>query len=211
MQLQSYEEVGAMLRESYRGKDIIFTKNCAHTVRGRFEMFLEEGFKDFIHTFLIRDPLSAVASSFIGFPNLEAWSQVRQQGDLGYHELRDLYYFVKGKIHSDSVVIDANDLLENPEQTMKAYCREVGIEYREGMTKWESGSMCTQEFLDQKGVLQNLEWNETAIESTGIAKSVAHFDAAKLLDTFPEEVVKCIEEFRGVYEEIYKYRLLVAS
>ena len=206
LKLQSYEEVGTMLRDEYEGKDIIFAKNHACTVRGRFEMFLEEEYKDFIHTFLIRDPLYAVASSYRGFSNYEAWSQVYQHGNLGYYDLRDLYNFVKKNIHPDPVVIDANDLLEHPEQTLKVYCREVGIDYREGMTKWETGSMRTQEFLDQKGG-RNLYWISRAIESTGISKSVAHSDAAELLNTFPEQVVKCIEEYRVVYNEIFKYRL----
>ncbi len=91
---------------------------------------------------------------------------------------------------------------------MHIYCKEVGVEFKEGMTRWESGSMKTKEFLEQKGGhVESLEWNESAFQSTGISKSVAHSDVIQEVESFPDEVKQCIEDFRGVYDEMYKFRL----
>ena len=201
----SYEEVGDMLKANYPGKDIIFAKNHAYTVEDNFKMFLDESFSGFTHSFLIRDPAKAVASSFRGFPSLEAWSEVYRHGDLGYYQLRDLYKFIKENLHCNPIIIDADDLLRDPEAMMKAYCKEVGIEYKEGMTQWEPDSMCTEEFIEQKGGLKNVEWNKSAIKSSGISQNVGS-RGVKPDEEFPEIVVKCIEEFRVVYNELYPLR-----
>ena len=38
-----------------------------------------------------------------------------------------------------SLVIDADDLLDNPEGVVRAYWREVGLEYTPEMLNWERG------------------------------------------------------------------------
>ena len=205
---RSYGETKDMLLATYPEKDIVFTKEHAYYVDGRFDMLLEEDMKDFIHTFLIRNPVNAVASSYRGFGSLEVWSSFHQQKLLGFRQLRDLYFFVKEKIDPSPVVIDADDLLENPEGMMKAYCQKVGIEFKEGMTRWEAGSMKTQDFIDQKGGEENLKWNEAAIHSSGLSKSVPA-DIRKEQDSFPAEVVKCIKEFQPLYQEMHKFRLVL--
>ncbi len=206
----TYKDVEDALLGTYSGKDIIFTKCFAYTLGGKFDTLLKDSMKDFVHTFLIRDPAKAVASSFRNFSSHEAWSKVRQNGDLGFHQLRDLYNFVKENITPNPVVVDADDLLENPEGMLNAYCKEVGVEFKEGMTRWESGSMKTKEFLEQKGGrVESLKWHESAFQSTGISKSVAHSDVIQEVESFPNEVKQCIEDFRGVYDEMYKFRLVL--
>lgn len=205
---RSYKDTKEMLQASYPGIDVIFTKEHAYSLEGRYDMLLEEGMKDFVHTFLIRDPLKAVASGYRGCGSLEVWSKFHEQGILGFYQQHDLYMFVKEKIDPFPVVIDADDLLENPEGMMKAYCRKVGIKFKEGMTRWKAGSMRTQDFIDQKGGEANLKWNEAAIRSSGLDKSVP-VDVEKELESLPEKVVRCIEEFRPVYQELYKFRLVL--
>ena len=208
--ISTYKDVEDTLLGTYSGKDIIFAKCFAFTLSGKFDTLLKDSMKDFVHTFLIRDPTKAVASSFRNFSSHEAWSKVRQNGDLGFHQLRDLYNFVKENITPNPVVVDADDLLENPEGMLNAYCKEVGVEFKEGMTRWESGSMKTKEFLEQKGGhVESLEWHESAFQSTGISKSVAHSDVIQEVESFPDEVKQRIEDFRVAYDEMYKFRLVL--
>ncbi len=206
--ISTYKDVEDALLRTYSGKNLIFTKCLAYTLSGKFDTLLKDGMKDSVHTFLIRDPTKVVASSFRNFSSPEAWSKVRQNGDLGFHQLRDLYNFVKENITPNPIVVDADDLLENPEGILNAYCKEVGIEFKEGMTRWESGSMKTKEFIEQKGG-QSLKWQENAFQSSGISKSVAHSDVLQEVESFPDEVKQCIKEFRVVYDEMYKFRLVL--
>ena len=41
-------------QDDFEGKDFVFIKDMAYYVEGKFDMFLEEGFKNFKHTFMIR-------------------------------------------------------------------------------------------------------------------------------------------------------------
>lgn len=196
------------LLTSYPGKDVVFTKEQAYFVSGRFDMLLDADMKDFVHTFLIRDPKKAVPSGYRAVGNLEQWYKFYPEGEVGFRELRDLYYFVKDNIDPCPVVIDADDLLENPEGMMKAYSQRVGIEFKDGMTKWEAGSMRTQDFTDQKGGEENLKWNEAALRSSGLSKSVP-CATGRDQESLPEKIVKCIEEYTPLYHDLYQFRLVL--
>ncbi len=205
--VRSYDEVGAMLQADYPGMDVVFSKNLAYHVRGKFEMFLEEGFKDFTHTFLIRSPSKAIPSNYRGFSsNLEMWSRYKNNGNHGYYELLDLYNFVKEHLDPSPVVIDADDLLEDSEGMLKAYCDAVGLKYREGMTSWKPGSMWSEDLREQYGQADN-EWIRDVLQSSGISKRVARRDPE--LDTLPKEVVEYVRECDVFYREMYKYRLVL--
>ncbi len=57
--------------------------------------------------------------------------------DIGYHELRLVFDFLRD--HGDRqniVVIDADDLLAEPSATIRAYCEKVGIEFDGNMLSW---------------------------------------------------------------------------
>ena len=80
------------------------------------------------------------------------------------------------------------------------------------MTRWESGSMKTKEFIEQKGGhAESLKWQESAFQSSGISKSVAHSDVLQEVESFPDEVKQCIKEFRVVYDKMYKFRLVLRA
>ena len=74
--------------------------------------------------------------------------------EAGYDELRRVFDYLKedkqvgpalagehGKLQNGEVsitVVDADDLLDNPDGTVKAFCKEVGIDYTPDMLKWET-------------------------------------------------------------------------
>ena len=45
-----------MLQQDFDDKEFVFIKDMAYCVEGKFDIFLEEGFKNFKHTFMIRHP-----------------------------------------------------------------------------------------------------------------------------------------------------------
>jgi hypothetical protein len=60
-------------------------------------------------------------------------------------------------------VVDADDLLDKPEEVIRAYCKEVGLEFTEGMLKWgdeESEARAKEQFEKWNG------FHDDAIGST---------------------------------------------
>ena len=113
--------------------------------------------KQFHFTFLIRHPRHSIPSywrctippldEITGFYNF-------MPSEAGYDELRRVFDFLRlqnqigptcaGQYRALNdgevaiTVIDADDLLDDPESIIKAYCKEVGIDYRPEMLNWDT-------------------------------------------------------------------------
>lgn len=112
----------------------------------------------FHFTFLIRHPRSSIPSYYrctipplnkvTGFYNFDP-------SEAGYDELRRVFDYLKsyghigparagthqGHLRNGEVsitVIDADDLLDNPNGIIEAYCKEVGLEYDPHMLNWDT-------------------------------------------------------------------------
>lgn len=108
--------------------------------------------------------------------------------EAGYDELRRVFDYLVSLNHVGPVkaggeekckdgevsitVIDADDLLDNPEGIIRAYCKEVGIEFTPKMLVWE-----TEE--EQKAAKEAFEkwkgFHEDAINSSSLKpRDAAH-------------------------------------
>jgi len=110
----------------------------------------------FHFTFLIRHPRRAIPSFYrCTVPPLKAVTGFSPflSSEAGYAELRRLFDFLKagdivgpsrsgdvnGAGHAPGIaitVIDADDLLDNPEKVVRAFCRDVGLDYSADMLRW---------------------------------------------------------------------------
>jgi hypothetical protein len=113
--------------------------------------------KKYQFTFLIRHPRSSIPSYYrctvpplcemTGFPNFDP-------AEAGYRELRLLFDYLQdvghigpqlaGKSECDTArgkldicVVDADDLLDNPNEVIEAFCKSTGLEYSPQMLKWD--------------------------------------------------------------------------
>jgi hypothetical protein len=114
--------------------------------------------KQFHFTFLIRHPRRSIPSYYrctippldnvTGFYNF-------MPSESGYGELRRIFDFLRsqnqigparaGK-HDRSLtvgevsitVIDADDMLDNPHEVIKAFCKEIGLDYSSQILNWDS-------------------------------------------------------------------------
>ena len=149
----------------------------------------EELLQKFHFTFLIRHPRSSIPSYYrCTIPPLSEMTGFHyfDPREAGYKELRLLFDFLvksgqigpriagKGdrshKLDASNVVneqveicvIDADDLLDNPNGIVEAFCKSVGIKYSSMMLKWddeETQRHARQTFEKWKG------FHEDAIES----------------------------------------------
>lgn len=159
----------------------------------------------FHFTFLIRDPHSSVPSYYrCCIPPLDELTGFHEfyPNEAGYDELRRFFDFTreaglvgnrragesKGAVNGDAdkpeiCLIDADDLLDDPEGVLKIYCQSVGLDFSQDMLKWDNEE-------DQKRAKAAFEkwkgFHEDAIESTDL-KPRSHKKAAKTEEEWDAE------------------------
>ncbi len=120
------------------GTRLVFCKELGYTIHNRFNS-LPTGFT---HTFLIRHP----AKVFLSMNNLIkkfvakrvlhlTISDVLPQG-LVFRELYELFCYITYTLGQQPIIIDADDLIDHPERTLRAYCQAIGIPYSASMMQW---------------------------------------------------------------------------
>lgn len=111
-----------------KDRPVVFFKNMTHHLRGLNYDFL----KNVTNLILIRNPLEMIPSfgKVIENPTMQ---------DLGYEAQAKLIdYFEKNQIKY--IVLDAKNVLLNPESVLTACCDTIGIPFDKSMLQWEKGS-----------------------------------------------------------------------
>ena len=202
----TYSSVSELLQEEYDGLDLVFVKNMVYYIDKKFDIFLEDGFKNFKHTFLIRNPKKAVVSLYKSTTNPELTGYDSfDPAKAGFKQMFEFFQFVRSHLDPLPVVVDADDLLDNPEGTMQSYCEALGLEYQKNMTKWTPGP------VPQWTSPICLGWHEDVLKSSGIIprknKSQAQDGGALDMEDMPAEVVDTIEMSMPCFEALYSVRI----
>lgn len=140
----------------------------------------------FHFTFLIRHPRSSIPSYYrCCLPPLAELTGFSEflPSEAGYVELRQLFDYLRavGQVRSSSsapsdsepipeiCVVDADDLLDDPEGIIRAYCAKVGLDFHPDMLVWD-----TKE--DEEQARHAFEkwhgFHEDAIDSRSLRKRV---------------------------------------
>ncbi|MBX6326335.1 MAG: HAD family hydrolase, partial [Chthoniobacterales bacterium] len=59
--------------------------------------------------------------------------------DLGFVQQAEIFDFVSARTNSVPPVIDAKDVLRNPERMLRLLCHAVGVEFSDSMLSWPPG------------------------------------------------------------------------
>ena len=102
-----------------KGKRIFFQKQMTHHLLPEVD---REWIVQYTNCFLIRDPREVIASYIKKQedPTLE---------DLGFVQQAEIFDFVRTRAKSTPPVVDAKDVLENPERILRLLCEAVGVEF----------------------------------------------------------------------------------
>ncbi|KAL6695231.1 hypothetical protein J3F84DRAFT_376473 [Trichoderma pleuroticola] len=192
----------------------------------------------FQFTFLIRHPYLSVPSYYrLSLPGEKEASCVKQvtTSDLGYSELRQLFDYLREegligqspvtkpngngnlkengngfhKSHDDICVIDSEELLENPGKVMSAYCKNVGIPYKESLLSWDNAK-------DQKRAAAVIDrwkfpvtFHKDVLQSTSLSSHKKLEDGEKMyqkwVDEFGIEGANEIREAANSQMDDYEY------
>ncbi len=132
------------------GRQVFYQKHMAHHLLADIE---RDWLDRLQHCFLIRDPREMLTSliKHLPEPTLE---------DTGLPQQRELFQRMREKTGAAPPVIDARDVLENPEGMLRSLCRHLGVEFLPSMLSWPAGGRETD------GIWAK-HWYEAVNRSTG--------------------------------------------
>ena len=200
------------LEGDFDGFDVVFVKDMAYGVADKFE-FLP---KDYRHSFLIRHPLKAFMSYYRllrktmseeeADASLRGW--LPKQG-FGYGELAELADYVEKELGESPVIVDADDVLAQPEATLRKYCRTLGLPFSKSLLSWEPGM--PRNWIFPKVLWEaekSYNWFTTVLGSRGFKKGLSQ-------PISPEEVPPVVQELLEVsqpfYDKLHARRILPSS
>lgn len=123
--------------------------------------------EDAIHTFLIRSPRETIASYFQLNPEVQA-------EQIGFEHQWEIFEAVRSATGRTPFVMDAEQLLLDPEVVVAAFCEAVGIDFRPAALSWQPGHRA------EWGPSQR--WHEEVSRTSGFGAVGQSSDAAALID-----------------------------
>jgi hypothetical protein len=164
------------------GKNIFYQKQMTHHL-------LPEVSRDWLmqmtNCFLIRDPAEVIASYLKknDAPRLE---------DLGFVQQLEIFDLVRER--QLPIVIDADDVLRDPERMVRLLCDAVEVEFQSAMLSWPAGRRNTD------GVWAKYWYAE-------VERSTSFAPYRKREVVVPEHLGEVHERCREIYERLYCQRL----
>ena len=166
------------------GKKIFYQKQMTHHLLPEVS---RDWLREVTNCFLIRDPAEVIASYIR--KNREPTVE-----DIGFVQQKEIFDFVRQQTGAVPTVIDAEDVLRDPERMLRLLCAAIGVEFSDAMLSWPPGPRETD------GVWAKY-WYTEVERST----SFAPYRERKI------EVPKSLHEVharcREIYEELYQHRL----
>ncbi|XP_033120328.1 branched-chain-amino-acid aminotransferase-like protein 1 [Anneissia japonica] len=212
----SYEYIKENILEAeYPGKKVVIAKDMSYAISEQLHM-LPKGYR---HAFLIRNP----AKVFPSYKKLlDRFTQAGKEAflEVGKNKLVPEYYafgeswklyeyLTKTGIEPKPFVMDADDLLENPEYILRQFCSYAGIKYTDKLLAWDGGDDVTKHWTTSKAMLQRnkvTNYHKKAFESKGFGKPSL---TTPTRSEMSEDVVHCIDESHPFYEKLYELRTKV--
>ncbi|XP_072045577.1 uncharacterized protein [Amphiura filiformis] len=211
----SYQWIKEQMESTPPNVDLIFVKDHpGFGFTGQDYALIPKGFQ---HTFLIRHPYKVFDSwkRMINRGVVDATKRMKltdQPHHLlpkGYHfqEQYEMYQHVKQHIDANPVILDVDDLLNDPATYLKAYCEAVNIPYSEELLHWEAGRECmdSQWMVPKEALMADYRGgtNRETFESTGFLKPKPCPQRVDLDD----DVLHCSDTSMKYYKEMYEKRL----
>jgi hypothetical protein len=115
--------------------------------------------------------------------------------DIGFVQQAEIFDWVCRHAGAIPPVIDAHDVLENPEKILRLLCDSVGVEFMEAMLSWPPG------LRDTDGIWAK-HWYGEVEGSTGFRRPAAAAPPA-----VPGSLREVHARSRECYERLHQYRL----
>ena len=167
-----------------KDKQIFFQKQMTHHLLPEID---REWLGTVTNCFLIRNPREVITSYIKKRedPALE---------DLGFVQQAEIFDFVRTRTSAVPPVVDAKDVLQNPERTLRLLCKAVGIKFSESMLSWPPG------LRDTDGIWAKHWYGE-------VAKTTSFQPYRPTRHEVPQRFREIYDLCHRHYERLYAYRL----
>jgi hypothetical protein len=166
------------------GKPIFFQKQMTHHLLPEID---REWLVDLTNCFLIRDPREVILSYIKKNPEPEL-------EDLGFVQQCEIFNFVRAKTKSAPPVVDARDVLQNPERTLRLLCNAIGVPFDPAMLSWPAG-------LRETDGIWAKHWYDAVVRST----SFQPYEPRE--GSVPSRLRQIYDQCRECYEQLHQHRL----
>ena len=166
------------------GKHIFFQKQMTHHLLPKIN---RDWLVDLTNCFLIRDPREVILSYIKKNPEPEL-------EDLGFVQQCEIFNFVRAKTKSAPPVVDARDVLQDPERILRLLCEAIGVPFDKAMLSWPPG-------LRETDGIWAKYWYDAVARSTSFQPYQPREGAV------PDGLKEIYNECRECYERLYQYRL----
>jgi len=163
---------------------IFFQKHMTHHLLPEID---REWLGTVTNCFLIRDPSDVIASYIKKREDLAL-------EDLGFVQQMEIFDFVRSRMNAIPPIVDAKDVLENPERILRLLCKAVGVEFSELMLSWPPG------LRETDGVWAKYWYGE-------VAKTTSFQPRRPRREEVPKRLRETYDRCRACYERLYGYRL----
>lgn len=171
------------------GKRVFYQKHMTHHMLAGFD---RQWIGGLVNAFLIRSPERVLASY------ARKWSEVSLRA-IGFAEQAEIFDLVADRLGRAPPVIDAEDVLDDPQAMLKALCAALGIGFDPAMLNWPRGPKPFD------GVWAP-HWYNAAWSSTGFTGPRRDPDLA-----LPPALARIADEARPFYERLRAHRIAPAG
>jgi len=163
---------------------IFFQKQMAHHLLPEVD---REWLGAVTNCFLIRDPIEVIAS----------YIKKREEPalpDLGFAQQAEIFDFLRTRTNSIPPIVDAKDVLENPERMLRLLCEAVGVDFSESMLSWPRG------LRETDGIWATHWYGE-------VAKTTSFQSYRTRQAEVPRHLREISDRCRECYDRLYQWRL----
>ncbi|XP_070581528.1 uncharacterized protein [Ptychodera flava] len=195
-----FKDVIKTLESDCPGKDVMICKDMAYCLDGKYGRLP----KDYIHTFLIRDPRRSIASLCKTYIAFDAPLELMPSSG-GVKQLYDLHNYVTDTLKQKSIIIDAGDLANYPEKIIRKYCEAVGIPYCDNYINWKENDLEYWHMIWKQKAIRDV-CHSQAVKSTHF-KSNLHNNQPVDVSEVPHQGQLQIEAALPYYNELFQKRI----
>ena len=174
----------------------VFSKDMPQNVE---HLWSDEFLDHFKHSFLIRNPAKVLSSLQRSYEKAEDHEGFTAK-EIGFAEQRRLFDILADKHGKAPVVIDSDDLLNDPPALVERYCNAIGIPFMAQALSWKPGERSEVLWYDGDDSI----WHQSLKNSDGLKPQN---NKIINIEDLPVNMQAMYEEFLPHYQYLHQYRL----
>ena len=206
---------------------LVFCKTVSQVLVGRYEYFPDKS-ANYRYTILLRDPIKVFVSwrkaiyalvqqiSSCAVENVKSWEEfhfIRDAPEKAifkgrlFKELYDIYQHVKKNLDPNVVIIDSDDVLNDPEGMLRKYCATIGLPFSMKMLSWNGDPKVSDDWWFAFKPMYDFEWVRIFAQNALYCKGFKKPTKAPSLDEVTDDIKESFAFVKPYYEEMYDARL----